>query len=421
MTLPGHSHALPWWFWLNPLRALLVRGPDTLFSGAPLAMNWLLPAMILVVVVDWLLVAFAFRRERNAGSSLDLAALTVVPILQVGVILWLCVAPPKRAEPAQSLPEIQPPARTAVLGLLSAAALGVAAVAFSTLILGAYGYGLFIAAPVAIAMTTGYIANRRGDIGSAATMKSVFGGLLLGGLALVGFAFEGLICLVLASPLIAVMAVIGGLLGRGMAIIGRRPRATAMSVAFVPILMMGETILPPHASFESAESVDVAASPAAVWDSIVHMGPIPGAPAIPFRWGLAYPMRGEIIGSGVGAVRRGVFSTGVAYERVTAWEPGHKLTFIVLSDPPSMHELSPYAHVNAPHVNGYFRTLDARFTITPLADGKTRLTLATHHDLDLEPALYWLPLAEWATHANKVRVLEHFRRQAEAAAPIAGS
>jgi len=65
-------------------------------------------------------------------------------------------------------------------------------------------------------------------------------------------------------------------------------------------------------------------------------------------------------------------------------------------------------------VKGYFHTIDARFTLTPLADGETRLTLATRHELDLEPALYWIPFAEWATHANKVRVLNHFKQQAEA-------
>ncbi len=79
-----------------------------------------------------------------------------------------------------------------------------------------------------------------------------------------------------------------------------------------------------------------------------------------------------------------------------------------------MRELSPYSHVNAPHENGYFRTLDARFTLTPIANGKTRLTLATRHALDLEPALYWTPMAQWAVHANKVRVLTHFKQQAEA-------
>ena len=108
-----------------------------------------------------------------------------------------------------------------------------------------------------------------------------------------------------------------------------------------------------------------------------------------------------------------MFSTGVAYERVTVWRPGRQLDFIVLSDPPSMRELSPYPKVDAPHVRGYFRTLDARFTLTPLGPDRTRLTLATRHELDLDPAPYWLPFAQWAVHANKVRVLQHFRQQAE--------
>ena len=178
-------------------------------------------------------------------------------------------------------------------------------------------------------------------------------------------------------------------------------------------MLLTDHLAPPYAGFVSVESVEVNATPAAVWDSVVHMGPIPDAPRAPFRWGLAYPVRGQIIGSGVGAIRRGVFSTGTAYERVTEWVPGQKLSFVVLSDPPMMAELSPYAHINPPHLNGYFRTRDALFTITPLADGRTRLTLTTHHELDLAPATYWTPIAQWAVHENKRRVLAHFRDQAE--------
>ena len=80
-----------------------------------------------------------------------------------------------------------------------------------------------------------------------------------------------------------------------------------------------------------------------------------------------------------------------------------------------MRELSPYSRVNAPHVSGYFRTLEVTFSLSQLQSGQTRLSLTSRHDLDLEPALYWMPLAQWAVRANKLRVLAHLRRQAETA------
>jgi hypothetical protein len=145
------------------------------------------------------------------------------------------------------------------------------------------------------------------------------------------------------------------------------------------------------------------------------MKPISDPPAAPFRWGLAYPISGTIHAGGVGAFREGVFSTGIAYERVTEWDPGRRLAFIVLTEPPAMGELSPHRNVNAPHVDGYFRTLETGLTITPLSNGRTRLTSTTRHELHLRPAFYWLPMTRWAIHSNKLRVLTHLARQAEAA------
>ncbi len=416
--------ATPWWFWISPLRTFV--GIATVGGGMPMPL--LLVAMGLTLLVGWVLAALAFRRTRDAGRYDVLAALALVPAVQIPVILWLSLAP-SGSEPASPLaaPETTPsPADSAatrpelwsvVEGLLLGMAISVGVVALGAVVMRTYGYALFLGAPLLIGLAVAYVANRKVGVGTRRTLLLIVGALTLGGVALLGVALEGIVCLILASPIIGAAGVVGGLFGQALARRGHRGRRTTLaSVAVLPLLLAAEALLPPKAGFESLESVDVAAPPAAVWDAVVHMGPIPDAPAPPFRWGLAYPLRGVIHGQGVGAIREGVFSTGVAYERVTQWQPERKLSFIVLSDPPTMRELSPYQTVHAPHVSGYFRTLDARFTITPLADGRTRLTLATRHELDLEPALYWVPLARWAVHANKVRVLANFQHQAEAAA-----
>ena len=68
--------------------------------------------------------------------------------------------------------------------------------------------------------------------------------------------------------------------------------------------------------------------------------------------GLAYPIRSELRGEGVGVERIGIFSTGASRERVTQWVPGRTLRFSVITQPPAMEEMSPYRRVHAPHVAG---------------------------------------------------------------------
>jgi hypothetical protein len=392
-------------FWLEPLRELAFVG-----AGSPV----LMVSGAVTVVVWWVLAAASWRRVQVCAASPALAAFVVVPIVQVLVMIWLALLP--EVEPAEPVADtaIGPPtARSAVIGLLAGVSIVVGGVLVSTLLFGQYGNAVFLATPFVVGVTTGYSANRDHDIGFKATTSMTAVALVLGGLMLLALAIEGVICLILALPLIGVMGLFGSVLGRVLADHRRGRRATMLSTALLPLMLLSDQVLPPQARFVSAESIEIAASPAAVWDSVVHMGPIPDAPRAPFRWGLAYPVRGTIRGAGVGAVREGVFSTGVAYERVTSWQPGRKLGFIVLSDPPMMTETSPYGPIHPAHLTGYFRTEDAVFTIDPIGPGRTRLTLTTHHALDLAPVAYWTPIAQWAVHENKRRVLAHFRDQAE--------
>ena len=407
----GQPLTMDWRFWFTPLRLVA-----NLNGASPVAMSLALAAMLLVT---WVLVALAFRRATDACASGWLAAWVVAPIIQVPLILVLSVLPHREGRPTpdgapQSAKSERPWA--AVQGALAGAGLTVVAVAVGALMFGQYGYGMFVVSPFVIGLLTAYLANRDRDIGGVATIVVVVWAMTLGGLALIGLALEGVVCLIMAAPLAFGAALVGAMPGRAMARARQGPaKHVLMSVALLPAMFATEHALPSPTRFETVESVDIAAAPHSVWQSLVRMGPITEPPSVPFRLGLAYPIDGQIIGEGAGAIRRGMFSTGVAYERVTVWSPDRRLAFLVLSDPPMLRELSPYAHVHAPHVTGYFHTGYASFTITPMAGGHSRLTLLTSHELNLDPAQYWLPFAKWAVHSNKIRVLDHFRRQAEEA------
>ncbi len=397
-----------WRIYVLPLRPLV------LINGFPPAAFPL--AFAVSLLVTWSLALLAFRRAADADVSRWIAAVAIVPVLQVPAILFLCVMPSRDAKPP---PQEEGQAKqidwpSAVQGALAGAALTVFAVAVGALVFGTYGFGMFVISPLVIGATTGFLANRKADIGRKRTSEAIFYGLLLGAVGLVLGALEGVICIILASPLALGAALIGGALGRAAALSGQRSaRSSLMSVAFLPLVFASEYVLPASTSFSTSESIDIDAAPHEVWRAIVRMDPIAEPPALPFRLGVAYPLHGEIVGEGVGAIRKGTFSTGVALERVTEWRFDRKLAFVVFSDPPAMHEMSPYAHVNAPHVKGYFRTTYTSFEIVPLANGGSRVLETTRHELRLDPILYWMQFARWIIHENNMRVLTHMRDQAE--------
>lgn len=389
---PGRSNLLAGAGWL------------TWFGREGSGVNALLLGMIVVgssAGLGWLSV----RRGRAVGERGSIVALAAVPWLQLLAVAWLSV----RRDSAQPQSAGSPAAmRGAFVGLTIA----LAAEMVLTLAFKSYGIALFIGSPFVVGLVASYFAVRDGERHPLLVAQTA---LLLASAVLFGFAFEGLFCLFLAYPLAAVAALVGGVVGIVLAR-HRAPRSGALSsIVLLPFLLATETAEPALAEFDDEASIEVAAPPAAVWSALVHMGRIERRPSAPFGWGLAYPVAGQINGEGVGAVRLGVFSTGVAYERVTRWQRGRALWFDVLSDPPMMRETSPFGPLRTAHLSGYFTTQYARFTLAPRADGGTRLTLATNHALMIAPTTYFLPLARWAVHENKRRVLAHFRDRAEAA------
>ena len=117
-----------------------------------------------------------------------------------------------------------------------------------------------------------------------------------------------------------------------------------------------------------------------------------------FRLGLAYPIRARIDGNGVGAVRRCEFSTGAFIEPITAWDEPHRFAFDVTSQPPSLQEWSPYRHVHAPHLEGFFQTTGGEFRLVSLPGGRTRLEGRTWSRCDAA-ARVWTILADAIVHS----------------------
>ena len=389
-------------FWLLPLRRLAMHGGH--FTQTPS-----LAIFAFSLAVAGALATLSYRRASQAGQGFLLAALVVVPVVQIVAVVVLALLP-ARPQSAGSPRDIGRDVAAILQGLLAGVAIIVAAVFVSASLLGNYGWGLFVLTPFLVGVITAYLANRRTALTGKHTLRLVIGATALGCLALVALALEGLVCVILAAPLGAAVAAAGGLLGRAIAERRRGP-APLMSVAILPLVFAFEAATPPQIVFTSNASIDIAAPPGQVWRAVTHMDSFGSPPGLLFRAGLAYPIRAEILGEGVGATRIGLFSTGVARERITEWRPGRRIAFAVLSQPPSMAEFSPYAVLQTRHIRGYFDTTTTSFELHPVGQG-TRLTASARHVLRLDPVLYWAPLARWAIQRNEARVLDHIRSTA---------
>lgn len=160
-------------------------------------------------------------------------------------------------------------------------------------------------------------------------------------------------------------------------------------------------------------AIEVNAPPEKVWNQVVAFSEIAPPKELLFRAGVAYPIRAEITGHGVGAVRHCVFSTGPFVEPIEVWDEPRLLKFGVTANPEPLNELTPYGHIDAPHLHGYFVSEKGQFSLTALPGGRTRLEGTTWYRHTMWPAGYWHLWSDYIIHRIHMRVLDHIRAEAE--------
>lgn len=378
----------------------------------------------------WVGVMMTLKRLRAAGLPAWLVVLFFAPVLNLAFFAVLSILPsrPAGARIAQSedgrfrafLDRVIPesPLGSAALAVFVTVVLGALAAAFGTEVLARYGWGLFVALPFCLGLFSvlvyGYHRSRSYP---GCVLVSALSVVLLG-LALLALAIEGAICLVMAAPIGLALALIGGSLGY---FIQRRPTgkeglpATALGVIlFAPLLMGAESAVPVEPpQMEVRTSIEIDAPPEAVWQRLIAFPELPAPTEWLFRLGVAYPKMASVRGRGTGAVRECLFSTGSFVEPVDVWEEARVLKFSVSSQPPPMHELSPYPNLHPPHLDGYLIPGQAEFVLTPLPGGRTRLDGTSWYRNRMWPAEYWTLWSDTIVHHVHLRVFRNIKRLAE--------
>ena len=398
------DYLLPFWF----LRTAKL-------AGAP---GWFFPALVLwTLPFLWIGVGMTLRRAVDAGRSPWLALAFFVPLLNYVVMLALSAVPTaseRRWRADADVPVVDARLAGALHGVAAGLAVAIPTILVNVYLLHRYSTSLFLGTPFTLGAVSAYVFNRDAPRGARATMQVVSLSLVLLAGAVLLFALEGLVCIALALPLALVIAILGGIFGRAIALhTPGRPAHVASLVLAAPLLAGLDRARGPTALYEVDDSVSIEAPAATVWHNVVSFSALAPPTEALFRLGIAYPRRARIEGTGPGAIRRCEFSTGTFVEPITRWEAPRRLSFDITAQPVPLRELSPYGRIEPPHLVGYFRARRGEFRLADLPGGRTLLTGSTWYELDIEPRAYWAVYAHAIVSAIHRRVLGHIKRLSE--------
>jgi uncharacterized membrane protein YhaH (DUF805 family) len=384
------------------------------FDRVPLSEQWVIWVLAVAMLPFlWIGVSMTVRRCLDAGLPPIWSLLFFVPAVNYLMMVLLCFLPTRGAADAGDLPaggkvRFSDAPGLWVRGLAAGAGTGLMMILLSVLVLDRYGQALFLGAPFVMGYLPAFMLNRTGRVGAAATIGIAQLALLVAALAVMLFALEGIVCIAMAAPLAVMLAMLGALLGRGIAGLVRAVTGGAGSMALaLPLLLATEAGEASPPLREVMTSVEIDAPAVEIWSHVIAFPDLPPPREWLFQMRIAYPVGASLEGASPGMIRTCRFSTGEFVEPITAWEPPWRLAFDVVAQPLPMRELTPYSHVFAPHLIDGMRSRRGEFRLVPLADDRTRLEGRTWYTLDLWPQAYWSVWSDFVVHRIHRRVLEH--------------
>jgi uncharacterized membrane protein YhaH (DUF805 family) len=383
----------------------------------------------------WLGLTTTVKRLRDAGEPVWPVCFFFVPLVNVLFFAVLCLIPSAQSKLEEGTVEDTRwlvlrtlddwvPGRalgSALVSIVVTTLLGLGLVVLSTHVLFTYGWGLFVALPFCLGLFSALLYSYPEPRRFAQCVNVAMFPVVILGIVLLLVAIEGAICVLMAAPIALLLAFFGGSLGFSIQVArwGRKNPATLSTMFSIVLIGLPSlfgyehSVKPDLPQYRVQSEIVVNAPPEAVWKEVIAFSQIPPPTEWLFRSGIAYPMRAEMEGAGVGAVRRCVFSTGPFVEPIDVWQEPKLLRFQVAENPAPLNEMTPYGHIEPAHLHGYFLSRQGQFELTELPGGNTRLTGTTWYTNQMWPQQYWRLWSDYIVHKIHMRVLTNIRKEVE--------
>ena len=253
----------------------------------------------------------------------------------------------------------------------------------------------------------------------------------------IAVAIEGTICWVMAYPVFAIVAGIGGLFMRGYLLRQRRlmeedadenvldggkdfrnkGNLQVSLLLLLPILvaLAESTIDFRPQEFTAYNTIDIQAVDTIIWSNVTRVRDISTAEdrsGINRLLGMPRPIRAELDTPAVGGYRLAIFERGLVFhETVFEYEPLRRMAFSIKADP---NEIPPTAMDEHVVVGGqYFDVLEGRYALEQLGNGRCRLHLSSRFVVSTSFNFYSGLWARWIMSDIQENILQVIKGRSE--------
>lgn len=216
------------------------------------------------------------------------------------------------------------------------------------------------------------------------------------------FLAEGIICLIIVSPLIFCFMAIGAVAGRAM----RKKRNDKVNVSIVLTLaavFASDALSTHYYENEVSDTIIINAPPAKVWPNVVAFPRIQAPVNFwLFRIGLPSPVESTVTGYYKGAGRKCIFSNNYVFDEVVSTcDPAKNLVFDITNQPKD------------PEIMNHLALERGQFLLKDNGNGTTTLTGNSWYRLYVFPAWYYDIWAKSIIRNVHTRVMRHVKELSE--------
>lgn len=229
--------------------------------------------------------------------------------------------------------------------------------------------------------------------------------ILNGSLAiLLSFIFlgEGMICLIIVSPLIFAFVITGTFIGKVMF----KKKNRTLNVSLISILMLvfiTDSVSEHDHENMVGDEILIHAPADKIWKHVVAFDKIKkGNDYWLFKIGMPSPMQTTVTGYQLGAGRKCIFSNGYVFdEKIVTFDVNRNLTFDIVHQPLD------------PEIMGHIDIKRGQFILKDNGNGTTTLIGNSWYKLHVFPIWYYDIWAESITRNVHLRVMEHIKELSE--------